>query len=150
VTGARGAGRQDGTPAAFRARVAGLYARLEQVVASWDGAIAAPRASPATSPPLARRTPEEVLALLESELDEIERQCAEQRRVAEADVAAVRDWEERFRIAADRGDAVLAAEAVRRQRELMATAELSADALAAIGAARDSHRNAIAAVREHR
>lgn len=128
--------------------VAAFTARLDHLVAAWEVAIAASRQAPRAGADAGHRTAGQVRAQLVASLDEIEQQCAEHRREAEAEAAAAADWEERAELAVRRDRDDLARIALQRHGVHATAAEHAAAAAAALDGVRDTYRRALAVMPE--
>ena len=126
--------------------VAVLSARLDALLASLELAMRAePTARVAGA--VAPREPAEVLAELERELNELERQIAERHRAADVETKEASEWEMRAMLAIDEGRDESAKEARDRHGEHLEAAAIQRDSTAELEPIRDSYRNAVAAVR---
>jgi phage shock protein A len=91
--------------------------------------------------------PAVVLATLERELSDLERQCAEHRQTADAETREATEWERRAMAAIREGRDVVARQALTRLTEYVTAAAAASDEAAALEGVCEAYRNALAAVR---
>jgi phage shock protein A len=138
-----------GAPAeAIDAIVATLATRLDTLLASWQLGIDAQRKAPIDAAKGTPRSARELLPELERELADLEAKCAELRQKVDDEARQAADWEQRAMMALRDSREDLAHQALTRQHDHVAAAQVQDAEAQALEAVRDSYRNAVTAVKE--
>lgn len=127
--------------------VAAFAARLDELVAEWEGTIRAPQTAPPSERGVKRRTAAEVLAALEATLREVDAQERVHQRAAAAAAAAAVEWEEKAELAIRGARDAMARDALLRQAEHAAAAQDEAAAAATLADVHEMYVRAMTAAR---